>query len=36
LSPDNTKPCRHLSAFANQPGGGFMVFGIEKKEGGII
>ena len=31
LSPDNGKLCRHLSAFANQPGGGFMVFGIEDK-----
>lgn len=31
LSPDNAKLCRHLSAFANQPGGGFMVFGIEDK-----
>jgi len=31
LSPDNTKITRHLTAFANQPGGGFMVFGIEDK-----
>jgi len=31
LSPDNTKLSRHLSAFANQPGGGFMIFGIENK-----
>ena len=31
LSPDNKKLSRHLSAFANQPGGGFMVFGIEDK-----
>lgn len=31
LSPDNAKLCRHLSAFANQPGGGFMVFGIKDK-----
>ena len=31
LSPDNAKLRRHLSAFANQPGGGFMVFGIEDK-----
>ncbi len=29
LSPDNKKLCRHLSAFANHPGGGFLVFGIE-------
>jgi predicted HTH transcriptional regulator len=29
LSGNNTKLLRHLSAFANLPGGGFMVFGIE-------
>jgi len=29
LSPDNRKFARHLSAFANLPGGGFLVFGIE-------
>jgi len=29
LSPNNEKLTRHLSAFANQPGGGFMVFGVE-------
>ena len=29
LSPDNKKLCQHLSAFANYPDGGFMVFGIE-------
>ena len=31
LSPDNIKLTRHLSAFANHPGGGFIVFGIENK-----
>jgi predicted HTH transcriptional regulator len=31
LSPDNKKLCRHLSAFANHPGGGFLAFGIEDK-----
>lgn len=29
LSPDNKKLCQHLSAFANYPDRGFMVFGIE-------
>ena len=29
LSPNNEKLTRHLSAFANQPGGGFIVFGVE-------
>ncbi len=36
LSPDNAKLTRHLSAFANQPGGGFMVFGIENKTAKLI
>ena len=36
LSPDNAKLSRHLSAFANQPGGGFMVFGIEDKPWGKL
>jgi len=31
LSPDNKKLSRHISAFANHPGGGFLVFGIEDK-----
>ncbi len=35
LSPQNDKLTRHLSAFANMPGGGFMVFGIENKTGAI-
>lgn len=33
LSPDNKKLSRHISAFANNPGGGFLVFGIENKSG---
>jgi len=33
LSPDNKKLSRHISAFANQPGGGFLVFGINDKTG---
>ncbi len=33
LSPNNEKLTRHLSAFANLPGGGFMVFGIEDSTG---
>lgn len=35
LSPNNKKLCRHLSAFANHPGGGFLVFGIEDKSGRV-
>lgn len=33
LSPNNKSLCRHLSAFANHPGGGFLVFGIEDNTG---
>ncbi len=29
LSPNNEKLSKHLSAFANLPGGGFLVFGID-------
>ncbi|MCF8370533.1 MAG: ATP-binding protein [Bacteroidales bacterium] len=29
LSPKNDKLCKHISAFANHPGGGFLIFGIE-------
>lgn len=36
LSPDNKKLCRHLSAFANHPGGGFLVFGVEDATGALI
>jgi ATP-dependent DNA helicase RecG len=28
LSPDKTRLTQHLSAFANYPGGGFLVFGL--------
>lgn len=35
LSPQNEKLTKHLSAFANLPGGGFLVFGIENKSGTI-
>src|SRR5690606_1319432 len=36
LSPNNKKLCQHLSAFANHPGGGFLVFGVEDKTGSVI
>jgi predicted HTH transcriptional regulator len=36
LSPNNKKLCNHLSAFANYPGGGYLVFGIENKAGKVI
>lgn len=36
LSPNNAKLAQHLSAFANHPGGGFMVFGVENKTGALI
>lgn len=36
ISPDKVKLSRHLSAFANQPGGGFMVFGIEDKPNRLV
>lgn len=29
LSPDKKRLTEHLSAFANQPGGGFLVFGVD-------
>jgi predicted HTH transcriptional regulator len=29
ISPDKQRLCEHLSAFANHPGGGFLVFGID-------
>lgn len=31
LSPKNEKLCQHICAFANLPGGGFLVFGINSK-----
>tara|TARA_R110001606_G_C15353251_1_gene647768 strand:- start:197 stop:1657 length:1461 start_codon:yes stop_codon:yes gene_type:complete len=36
LSPNNTKLCKHISAFANLPGGGFLVFGIDNKTAKIL
>jgi Predicted transcriptional regulator containing an HTH domain and an uncharacterized domain shared with the mammalian protein Schlafen len=36
LSPNNKKLCRHLSAFANHPGGGFLVFGIKDDTAKLI
>lgn len=36
LSPKNDKLCQHISAFANMPGGGFLVFGIDNKTANII
>ena len=35
ISPDSKKLSRHISAFANHPGGGFLVFGIEDKTAAI-
>lgn len=29
LSPDKKRLTEHLSAFANQPGGGFLIFGVD-------
>lgn len=31
LSPKNDKLCQHIAAFANLPGGGYLVFGIDDK-----
>lgn len=31
LSPKNDKLSKHISAFANNPGGGYLVFGIDDK-----
>ena len=33
LSPNHEKLTRHLSAFSNLPGGGFMVFGVKDSTG---
>jgi ATP-dependent DNA helicase RecG len=35
LSNNNDKLCKHISAFANLAGGGFIVFGINDKTGGV-
>lgn len=31
LSPNYEKLSHHLSAFANNPGGGFLIFGVDNK-----
>jgi predicted HTH transcriptional regulator len=36
LSPSNAKLTKHLSAFANLPGGGFLVFGVQDETGTLI
>ena len=36
LTPDLKRVAKHLSAFSNQPGGGFVVFGIEDKTAKLI
>ena len=36
LSPKNDQLCRHLSAFANHPGGGCLVFGIQDITGKVV
>ena len=35
LSPNNDKLCKHIAAFANLPGGGFLAFGVDDKIGKI-
>jgi len=35
LSPNNDKLCRHIAAFANLPGGGFLAFGVDDKTGNL-
>jgi len=36
LSPNNDKLCKHIAAFANLPGGGFLAFGIDNKTGKVF
>ncbi|WP_461532981.1 ATP-binding protein [Sinomicrobium sp.] len=36
ISPNNAKLCQHISAFANMPGGGFIVFGIKNNTKEVI
>lgn len=36
LSPKNDKLCKHISAFANLPGGGSLVFGINGKTAEVL
>jgi predicted HTH transcriptional regulator len=35
LSPDKKRLSEHLSAFANLPGGGFLVFGVNNAGKGV-
>lgn len=36
LSPNNDKLLKHIAAFSNLPGGGFLTFGIDNKMGTIL
>ena len=36
LSPNNNKLCRHIAAFSNLPGGGFLVFGVDDKTATLL
>ncbi len=36
LSPNNKKLSKHLCAFSNNAGGGFLVFGIDDKKGDVV
>lgn len=36
LSPNNNKLSKHISAFANLPGGGFLAFGIDDNSGALL
>ena len=36
ISDKNVRLSNHLSAFANHPGGGYIVFGIDNKTGSVI
>jgi len=36
LSSNNKKLTQHIAAFANHPGGGCIVFGVDDKTGGVV
>lgn len=36
LSPNNDKLCKHIAAFANLPGGGFLAFGVDDNTGKVL
>ncbi len=36
LSPNNDKLCKHIAAFANLPGGGYLAFGVDDKTGSVL